>query len=600
MKFKKILAGIVAAVVAVGSLSISAFADPGDTGTFDGFNYEELEDGTIKITKYVGDGGDVVIPAEIEGKKVTKIRDWAFQGSENLTSVEIPDTITEIGDTVFTFCPSLLSINVDKNNKYYASIDGVLFDKDISVIIFYPQGRQEAEYVIPDSVTKIGAEAFSYRGAYFPSGAKSIGESTLSNNDTYLTEENTTEPNTLVSVKIPNGVTEIGYCAFVFRNSLETVNIPDSVTYIDNGAFLQCESITSIDIPDSITHIGDSVFQSCVSLDSIEIPDSVTYIGEAAFRACESLTSFEMPDSVTYLGPYVFAGCYSLSSIKLSSSLTEIPHNAFQSCPFTSFEFPYGIVSVGSQVFRGCRSLESVVISDSVTSIGSQAFMYCYSLRTIEIPSSVTDIGFYAFGDCPDDMIIYGYAGSYAEKYAKENEINFVPFALTVKNKDSNIEIEGALPYDTVLTAEKSEETETSIAYDITLEDPNGDPIQPTTEVTVKIPVPESLSGADNYYVYYQIGDDLTDMNATYADGYVTFTTTHFSTYIISSVALSNDDTITTTADTTEPDATTGSGAGDTETGNEDEDKNMPTGVILLAIPALTAAAVVVISKKRR
>lgn len=161
---------------------------------------------------------------------------------------------------------------------------------------------------------------------------------------------------------------------------------------------------------------------------------------------------------------------------------------------------------------------------------------------------------------------------------------------ITLEDKTTGIEItaaEGVLPENAVLNvkADEANSTDTAVAFDITVT-VDGKPAAIDGTVTVTVPVPEELKGADSYYVYYQAKDGtLTDMKATYADGYVTFTTTHFSTYIISTVAMSNDEGASTTA----PDATT-----------DNNDKNQATGVTLLIIPALTAAAGVIISKKRK
>ena len=152
--------------------------------------------------------------------------------------------------------------------------------------------------------------------------------------------------------------------------------------------------------------------------------------------------------------------------------------------------------------------------------------------------------------------------------------------------------------------------------YEITLEK-DGAKVNPNGTVAVTIEVPAALAGASKYYVYYQADDGtLTDMNATYADGKVTFNTNHFSTYILSVEPLINESSdeetttaaITTTAaeNTTQPAATTapdesGDGAGeDAGAGAGDEDKNLSTGVFLLAIPAIAAASAVIIAKKRK
>lgn len=152
-----------------------------------------------------------------------------------------------------------------------------------------------------------------------------------------------------------------------------------SVTVIGNSAFGECLSLTSVTIPDIVTKIEDGAFHSCDALTSITFPDSITSIGEGAFWYCTSLTSVTIPASVTFIGDGAFSICNSLTSVTI----------------------PDGITSIGEEAFSYCDSLTSVTLPDSVTSIGEDAFEYCRSLTLTISP------------------------GSYAETYAKENDIPY-------------------------------------------------------------------------------------------------------------------------------------------------------------------------------
>lgn len=203
----------------------------------------QIENGVL--VKYVGNGGDVVIP-----DSVTSIVDFAFEDCKSLTSISIPDSVTSIGDGAFEGCRSLTIIN------------------------------------IPDSVTSVGESAFSGCKALVNRNGFVIIRNVLYNYE-----------GKAKSITIPDNVTSIWDCAFSECSSLTNISIPDSVTSIGDNAFSECESLTSISIPDSVTSIGERAFNDCSSLTSISVPDSVTSIEAPAFTEYENLQDFTCPSS---------------------------------------------------------------------------------------------------------------------------------------------------------------------------------------------------------------------------------------------------------------------------------------------------------------
>ncbi len=175
-----------------------------------------------------------IIPSD---GSVTTIGDYAFYNCSSLTSIVITDSVTSIGNRAFYGCTSLTSINVNNNNINYLSQDGILFNKDKTILIQYPARKTNTTYIIPDSVTSIGDGAFY--------------------NCTSLT-----------SIVIPDSVTTIGVKAFYYTR-LTSVTIPDSVTSISDIAFGYCTSLTSVTIGDSVTSIGDYAFSDCRSLTDV-------------------------------------------------------------------------------------------------------------------------------------------------------------------------------------------------------------------------------------------------------------------------------------------------------------------------------------------
>ena len=467
----------------VTSIGSSAFYNTGY------YNYDaNWKNGVLYIGNHLIAANYDEIPAEYSIKEGTvTIADEAFKYCDSLTSIMIPGSVTSIDVDAFYRCDSLKSITVDENNKNYSSQDGVLFNKDKTELILYPVGNKTS-YNIPDSVTSIGNGAF---GAC----------------------------DSLKSITIPNSVTSIGEDAFSGCNSLTSITIPNSVTSIGDGAFSWCNSLTSITIPDGVTSIG-MVFYNCYNLTSIMIPGSVTSIDVDAFYLCGNLKNITVDDNNKNYS--------SQDGVLFNKDKTELILHPV-GIEKTSYIIPYGVTSIGVKAFSYCAGLTSVTIPDSVTSIGKWAFWFCESLTSITIPKSVTSIGDEAFDTLET---IYGYENSYAQTYAEENGYEFVPL-YTYENEESGITVDAdksELPADTELVVTVKEETEDSVTYDISLQS-GGVEVQPTGSVTVKIPIPETMDG-ESVKVYRREADGtMTDMNAAYKDGYMVFTTEHFSEY---------------------------------------------------------------------
>ncbi len=250
----------------------------------DPLKYEVVGDTvTIKDCKETASGA-MAIPSIYEGKPVTSIGDWAFYGCTKLTRVTIPDSVTGIGYAAFSKCGSLKSIDVGEGNTEYSSEDGVLFDKNKTVLIHFPAGKG-GHYTIPDGVTSIGDHAF----------IKCI--------------------------------------------SLTSVTIPDSVTSIEALAFRDCFGLKSVRIPDSITNIKSAAFSSCSNLKSI------IFEGNAPFSFHVDVFSSVPEDAKIFINPEATGFGKTFAHLPVII-LKELKINTFRKIdsPFTiSFESNSGL-----------------------------------------------------------------------------------------------------------------------------------------------------------------------------------------------------------------------------------------------------------------
>ena len=235
--------------------------------------YKEYQSGTLHIVGYKGKLEDLVIPEKYSNKVITGIDPMAFSGCSQIKSVTISKNIQSISlnnrscnMNPFYDCIYMKNIYVDEGNRYFASVDGVLYNKSKTELLFYPSYKSNSSYTILDSVTKIEVGAFQRNGI----------------------------------------VTE--------------VILPKNIKTISKEAFLECTSLQKIEIPSGITEISESLFSGCKSLNDITLPNTIKEIKSNAFYKCSGLRKITLPESVETLNFLAFGDCTMLNTCTIENS----------------------------------------------------------------------------------------------------------------------------------------------------------------------------------------------------------------------------------------------------------------------------------------
>ena len=355
------------------AITVGAENNEDTSGNYNGLNYCELDDGTIEIYRYNGDAIDVVIPSEIDNKKVTSIGYLCFENSY-IRSITIPEGVTNIGFDAFYNCTALENI------------------------------------IIPASVTNIGSRAFD--DTPWLKNQQNKNPLVIVNNILVTAQTATGD------VIIPDGVKIILESAFSDCTNVTSISIPDSVKEIKDQAFYGCTSLTSIILPDSVTFLGGYAFNKCSNLESIVLSDSLERIDPGAFEGCKKLKSLTIPDGVSELDESVFNGCTELSELNIGSGLKRIGTNlCMNRTAIKSLTLSEGLQRVDSYAFSRQPNLKYVVIPKSVKSIGERAFGF----ELYYIDGNKYNYGY----KYVEDFKLGVYAGSAGEDYAKEYGIPY-------------------------------------------------------------------------------------------------------------------------------------------------------------------------------
>ena len=398
----------------------------------EGLHFVSNNDGTCYLYS-VGDclDADIIIPpVSYDGDKVVAIEDYAFYGCDFINSVEIPDSVTEIGSAAFMDCTNLYGVVIGdgvtliESHAFYGchAMSSAVIGNGVKTIEEYAFADciELNNLTIGNSVEVLGYEAFygaeSLEFVRIPESVAELGHRVFSNCINL----------TKVIFNGNSRIEKISYSAFRGCEALTSIEIPDSVTVIEESAFYECKGLEKVVIGNGVKTIEDYAFNSCESLKYITFGSSVESIGYESFYGCSALKKLDLPASLISMGKYAFGNCVKLQNISFAvgSKLEKISYSAFRNCvKLISVEIPDSVTVIEDSAFYECKGLENVIIGNgvkviedyafisceslksvnfgnSLESIGYEAFYACHSLESLSLPASLCEIGKYAFSNC--------------------------------------------------------------------------------------------------------------------------------------------------------------------------------------------------------
>lgn len=314
------------------------------------------------------------------------IGERAFSGCNKLINIELPNSVLEIGKRAFGDCKRLKTFTFAENSQLKVIPENMLG---------YCPSLESIS--IPNSVEIIGYGAFNYCNSLsfvkIGTGLKEVTDDTHGNYAQFAFCPS------LKKIQIENcpiNYVPYGHNSTVFRETpLEEIIIDQE--YICNWYFPT--TVTKITFGENVKTIGESAFSNC-SITNLNIPESVVSIGNSAFSNCQQLKEINLPSSLQSIGDSSFSGCSGITSIALPAGLTTIGNNAFSSTSLATLTIPDGVVSLGSSAFSNCELLTQVSFSQNLKSIGSGCFYKCAGISAITLNNQLETIGSSAFANC--------------------------------------------------------------------------------------------------------------------------------------------------------------------------------------------------------
>lgn len=356
------------------------------------------------------------LTAVVLGSNTNVIGDYAFSYCSNLEEITIPTALEEIGEKTFVDCqikkvhipqmttdvggniilnlPTLQEFDVDIDNTVYSSQDGILFDKNKTMLIRFPRSNQIMDYHVPDSVETISEFGFE--------SANYLEHITLSDKMTKIESGTFAKCSKLESIVFGRKITKIGSYAFRLCENLKSLTIPDCVKEIEQDVFANT-GVENLIISASVTYIHP-VLYGLPTLQKIDVdPNNLNYSSlegilynyEKTSLICyptkKAVEEYEVPNSVEIIENKAFYNNDYLTKITLPEGLIKISDYAFYDTDqLDNLKIPDSVEYIGEYAFFSCDHLVSLLFGHDLRAIGREAFGCCLNLREITLPSALS------------------------------------------------------------------------------------------------------------------------------------------------------------------------------------------------------------------
>jgi len=305
------------------------------------------------------------VPTSVAGKKVVGIARKTFYGDHTLRTVNIPASITYIGEDAFTNCEGIEKFTIAKDNPRYKYENNFIIDKINNRIISVL--KADEEMIIPEGITEIPDDFSSFT-------------------------------NSIKKVTLPESVTRIGDKAFYHQYDLTSINIPKKLEYIGDKAFEKCQSLSAdVLLPETLTYLGKEAFKE-TKITSVSLPSNFESLADGAFTSCHELATVNFSKNLKYIGNETFSGCNGFKNFKIPDTVEKFGKDAFSYTKFVELVIPKAMTVISDDSFQ-FATIEEIIFHPGVKRIGNSAF-YKAKIPALKIPKTVESIGRSAFTEC--------------------------------------------------------------------------------------------------------------------------------------------------------------------------------------------------------